>query len=161
MVEPMKWTAASSPGDDDDARPPGVDLTVDLELVAIIAAPATPADLRAPPATAKRLDAGVRLQMLQEGRGGAHPSPGSRVRVHFSGWTRDGRLFESTRMAGEPAVYLVTSTLPGWQERLQTMSVGGTARFWIPAALAYGSKPGRPGVPTGDLVYDIELLAIE
>jgi peptidylprolyl isomerase len=47
------------------------------------------------------------------------------------------------------------------REGLQHMVLGEKARFWIPAALAYGDKPGRRGVPIGDLVYDIELLAIE
>jgi peptidylprolyl isomerase len=151
----------TAPGDDDDERPSPVDITVDLELEGIIAAPATPTDLLAPPATALRLDSGVSVQTLQKGRGGPHPSASSRVRLHFSGWTREGRLFESTVMSGEPAVYLVANALPGWQEGLHRMVVGEKARFWIPAALAYGSRPGRRGVPTGDLVYDIELLALE
>jgi peptidylprolyl isomerase len=138
-----------------------VDLTMDLELVAIIAAPATPLDLASPPATARLLDSGVRVQTLQKGSGDLRPSPDSRLRLHVSGWTRDGRLFESTVMSGEPAVYVLANTLPGWREGLRQMVVGEKARFWIPAVLAYGSRPGRRGVPTGDLVYDIELLALE
>ena len=40
------------------------------------------------------------------------------------------------------------------------MVVGDEVRVWIPAELAYGDKPRR-GAPAGDLVYDLELVALE
>jgi FKBP-type peptidyl-prolyl cis-trans isomerase len=50
--------------------------------------------------------------------------------------------------------------IPGWTEGLQLMVVGDKMRFWIPAKLAYGETPKRPGAPAGDLVFDVELIAM-
>jgi FKBP-type peptidyl-prolyl cis-trans isomerase len=149
--------------DEPDERPmPSMDLTFDLELVEIIKAPPTPDGLTAPPKTAVRTRSGLALQVLKKGRGTAHPSLASTVTLHVSGWKADGTLVESTAMAGQPAVYVVEHVIPGWREGLQRMVVGDKVRLWIPAALAYGQKAtGRRKVPTGDLVYDIELLALE
>jgi len=41
------------------------------------------------------------------------------------------------------------------------MVVGEKTRFWIPAALAYGTVATRPGAPVGPLTFDVELLEIE
>ncbi len=119
---------------DEDDTPPKVDITMDIELLAIIKAPPTPPDLKA---------------------------PSSQVKLHLSGWTTDGVLFESTVRGGKPAVYIVAHLIPGLHEGVLGMVVGEKRRFWIPAALAYGEKRGRRGVPTGNLVYDVKLLAIE
>jgi FKBP-type peptidyl-prolyl cis-trans isomerase len=145
----------------DDPPPPNVDLTFDVELVDIIKAPGTPADLKAPPRTATKLPSGLVMKVLKKGTGPLRPSATSRVRLHCSGWTADGTLVESTEMGGQSAVFFVEDTIAGWREGLRRMLVGEKARLWIPADLAYGEKPGRRGVPAGRLVYDIELLAIE
>ena len=145
----------------DEEPSPNVDLTFDIELVQIVKAPATPADLHAPPKTAVRSPSGLALLVLKKGSGSHHPSTTSQVTLHYSGWTSDGKLFESTVMGGHPALYLVGSTLPGWQEALVQMVVGEKIRLWIPAALAYGEKPVNNMSPAGDLVYDIELLAVQ
>ena len=47
-----------------------------------------------------------------------------------------------------------------WRDVLRLMVVKDKVRIWIPAALAFGDKPRR-GQPKGDLIYDLELLAIE
>ena len=60
-----------------------------------------------------------------------------------------------------PAVFLLGTTLAGWREGLEYMVAGEKARLWIPAALAYGEHPVDKMVPAGDLVYDIELVAIQ
>jgi peptidylprolyl isomerase len=62
---------------------------------------------------------------------------------------------------GEPASFPLNHVIKGWTEGVQLMKVGDTARFWIPADMAYGDKPTRPGAPTGMLVFDIELLSIK
>ena len=155
---PQRLTfAPNEPG----ADVPNVDLTVDVELVDILIAPETPADLKAPPKTATRTPSGLALLVLQKGTGTERVAMTSQVRVEFSGWTRDGVLFESTRLSGHPATFAVGNVIPGWNEALQQMVVGEKVRIWVPAALAYGEKPRRRGVPAGDLVYDMELLALE
>jgi peptidylprolyl isomerase len=134
---------------------------MDIEILAIIKAPPTPPDLNAPPKTAVKTDSGLAFRTLEKGAGTRRPSPTGQVKLHLSGWTIDGDLFESTVRGGKPAVYIVAHLIPGLHEGVLGMVVGEKRRFWIPAALAYGEKRGRRGVPTGNLVYDVKLLAIE
>ena len=78
--------------------------------------------------------------------------------MHYTGWTADGREFESSR-PGPPPTFLVTAVIPGWTEILLQMVKGEKRRVWIPGPLAYDSDP-RPGVPKGTLTFDIELIEI-
>jgi protein-disulfide isomerase len=119
--------------------------------------PRAPLDVAAPPADATRTASGLAYKVLAGGHGGAQPRPSDRVQVHYSGWTTDGTLFDSSRTRGQPAVFPLNAVIAGWTEGVQLMSVGDTVRLWIPEHLAY---QGRAGAPAGMLVFDIELLAI-
>ena len=88
--------------------------------------------------------------------GGAHPTKGSRVTVHYSGWTTDGKLFDSSLMRGQTASFGLTDVIEGWTEGLQLMVPGEKARFWIPERLAY---KGQGNGPKGMLVFDVELIS--
>jgi FKBP-type peptidyl-prolyl cis-trans isomerase len=145
---------------DPDERPPQADVTFDLELLEIQRAPPTPVNLKKPPRSARRLPSGLAIEMLKKGDGTQHPTATSEVKLHFSGWTTDGHLVESSVMANHPAVFSMRGVIAGWREALFAMVVGDRARVWIPSALAYGPKPRR-GQPKGDLVYELELLAIQ
>jgi FKBP-type peptidyl-prolyl cis-trans isomerase len=149
-----------TPGAEDEAPPP-VDVTLDIELIAIIKAPPTPTDLQPAPETVEKTTSGLAFRILQNGTGNQHPAPTSRVTLHLSGWTTKGDLFVSTVRSGRPAVYMVAHLIPGLREGVLHMVMGEKRRFWIPAALAYGEKSRRRGAPAGDLVYDVELLAAE
>jgi peptidylprolyl isomerase len=70
-------------------------------------------------------------------------------------------MFDSSVARGEPATFSLNQVIKGWTEGVQLMVVGEKTRFWIPAELAYGDKPARPGAPSGELVFDIELLNIQ
>ncbi|HKQ70535.1 MAG TPA: FKBP-type peptidyl-prolyl cis-trans isomerase [Polyangiaceae bacterium] len=146
---------------DHDRVRPKVDLTFDIALLDLMKAPPVPKDLKAPPRTVKRAASGLALQILKKGKGSEHPSEASSVTLHFAGWTADGTLVETTLMSNPPASYEMGEVIPGWHEALLRMVVGDKVRVWIPAALAFGEKPRRRGVPAGDLVYELELLAIE
>jgi peptidylprolyl isomerase len=149
------------PGEDPDDEPPQLDVTVDIELLEVIKAPPVPENLLAPPATAQKTESGVAFVVMRKGTGTKHPAAPQRVTVHFSGWTTKGVLFESTAIAGRPAVYGLGDVIPGWREVLPRLVVGDKVRLWIPSALAYGDKPRRRAFPAGPLVYDLELLALE
>jgi peptidylprolyl isomerase len=149
-----------TPGEEDEA-PSQVDVTFDIELIATIKAPPTPTDVQAAPETAVKTASGLAFRILQKGTGTQHPPPTSRITLHLSGWTTDGALFVSTVRSGHPAVYMVAHLIPGLHEGVLHMIIGEKRRFWIPAALAYGEKSRRRGAPAGDLVYDVELLAVE
>jgi FKBP-type peptidyl-prolyl cis-trans isomerase len=137
-------------------------LTFDVELLEIIKAPEppeVPKDVAAPPTSAKKTASGLRYAVLKPGTGKDHPGPTNRVKVNYSGWTTDGKMFDSSVTRGRPATFGVGQVIKGWTEGLQLMVVGEKTRFWIPAGLAYGENP-RPGAPAGMLVFDVELLEI-
>lgn len=135
-------------------------LVFDVELVSFEAAPAppeVPADVAGPPDDATRTESGLASKVLREGEGDRRPSATSRVRVHYSGWTTDGEMFDSSVTRGQPAVFPLNAVIAGWTEGVQLMVPGERRRFWIPEELAY---QGRPGAPAGMLVFDVELLDI-
>ncbi|MEM9453075.1 MAG: FKBP-type peptidyl-prolyl cis-trans isomerase [Myxococcota bacterium] len=117
-----------------------------------------PTDVAAPPAEAKTTASGLAWRVLTPGTGTEHPSRSSTVTVHYSGWTTDGEMFDSSVRRGSPTSFGLGQVIPGWTEGVQLMVVGEKSRFWIPEGLAYKGVPGRP---QGMLVFDIELLAIE
>jgi FKBP-type peptidyl-prolyl cis-trans isomerase len=135
----------------------------DVELVDFVKMPdpiPVPEDVGAPPADAKRTPSGLAYRFLRRGKGKDHPTANSTVEVHYSGWTPDGHLFDSSVRRGQSISFPLSNVVKGWTEGVQLMVVGDKARFWIPAELAYGDTPSRPGAPAGPLVFDIELLSI-
>ncbi len=155
------WIPAELAYGNKPGRPAGM-LVFDIELLEIKRAPAppqTPKDVAAPPADATVTKSGLAWRMLNKGPGGPHPSATDRVTVHYSGWTTGGRLFDSSVTRGRPATFPLDGVIKGWTEGVQLLSAGDKARFWIPAAAAYGDNPGG-GRPGGMLVFDIELLQI-
>jgi hypothetical protein len=122
-------------------------------------APPVPEDVKAAPATAKKTASGLAYRVLKKGTGDS-PKATDRVTVHYSGWTLDGKMFDSSVTRGEPTTFPLNGVIKGWTEGVQLMKVGEKTRFWIPAELAYGDKPQRPGAPSGMLVFDIELIGI-
>ena len=116
-----------------------------------------PADVAAPPADALRTPSGIASKVLIVGLGSFHPKPDSTVTVHYTGWTTDGKMFDSSYQRGEPTSFALNEVIPGWTQGVQLMVVGEKRRFWIPGRLAYDGVPDRP---QGMLVFEIELLDI-
>src|SRR4051812_3046998 len=142
---------------------PGGMLVFDVELLNILKAPEppqTPADVAAVPKNAKKTASGLAYRVLKKGTGKDHPKADSTVEVHYSGWTTDGKMFDSSVTRGEPISFPLNGVIKGWTEGVQLMVQGEKARFWIPAEMAYGEHPGG-GRPGGMLVFDIELLSIK
>jgi FKBP-type peptidyl-prolyl cis-trans isomerase len=122
---------------------------------------AAPADVSAPPDSAQRLASGLAYQILRPGSGHEHPGLDSIVTVNYTGWTTNGKMFDSSLTTGEPAEFPLNKLIKGWQQGIPLMVTGEKARFWIPAELAYGVHPTKPGAPAGMLVFDVELLQIK
>ena len=132
-------------------------LVFDVELISFVQSPTqAPPDVKAPPADATRTPSGLAYKRLQEGTGGRHPKPSSQVTVNYSGWTTDGKLFDSSVVRGQPSSFALDAVIPGWGEGLQLMFEGEKTRFWIPESLAYKGK----SAPYGMLVFDVELIKI-
>lgn len=138
-------------------RQPGM-LVFDIELLDVQPSPRTPPpDVAAPPKDAKRTASGLAYKSLREGKGGSHPNENSTVTVHYTGWTTDGKMFDTSVEKGQPISFGLGDVIKGWTEGLQLMTVGEKMRFWIPEKLAY--KGERP--PRGMLVFDVELIAFK
>src|SRR5690606_15876710 len=83
------------------AGAPAGQLTFDVELLDVLSPPATPADVAAPPATAKKTESGLAYVELKPGKAdGKTPTGTSRVTVHYTGWTKDGKMFDSSMTRG-------------------------------------------------------------
>lgn len=152
---PANLAYGENPG---GGRPGGM-LIFDVELLGIKEAPKTPEDVAKAPENAETTDSGLASRVLQAGEGKTNPKAADNVRVHYSGWTTDGRMFDSSVLRGEPVTFPLNQVIPGWTEGVQLMVEGEKRRFWIPANLAYGNNP-PPGAPAGTLVFDVELLEI-
>jgi peptidylprolyl isomerase len=135
-------------------RPMGM-LVFDVELLDLPTRP--PADVAAPPADAKRTKTGLAYKVIKPGTGKVQPKATDMVTVHYTGWTTDGKMFDSSVVRGEPTSFPLNGVIAGWTEGVPLMTVGEKTRFWIPEALAYKGQAGAPG---GTLVFDIELLKI-
>lgn len=118
-----------------------------------------PEDVSEPPEEAAHHEQGLRSRLLREGDSDASPGPRDIVIVHYTGWTTDGEMFDSSVARGEPATFPLDKVIKGWTLGLQLMVVNEQRRFWVPAALAYGESRGVHG-PAGMLVFDVELLAV-
>jgi len=139
-----------------EGRPQGT-LVFDVKLISFAEPPsAAPTDFRKPPSAARRTVSGLSYQVLKPGSGRRHPTETGTVTVHYSGWTTDGKMFDSSTTRGEPATFPLTRVIPGWTEGVQLMVEGEKTRFWIPESLAYKGQ----GPVYGDLVFDIELIKI-
>jgi FKBP-type peptidyl-prolyl cis-trans isomerase FkpA len=101
---------------------------------------------------------------------GVEATPGRRVQVHYTGWLYDegqsdhkGRKFDSSRDRNEPFTFRLGAgeVIPGWDQGVAGMKVGGERTLTIPPALGYGAQ-GAGGVipPNATLVFDVELLNV-
>jgi peptidylprolyl isomerase len=139
-------------------RPTGT-VVFDIELIDFRPSPLIPPmDVKGPPSDAKRTATGLAYKVLRPGKGTRNPSPFSQVLVHYTGWTTDGRMFDSSVPRGVPTQMRLDGVIKGWTEGVPLMTEGERTRFWIPENLAY---EGKGDGPRGMLIFDIELVQIQ
>ena len=122
--------------------------------------PAAPADVAAPPADAITSPTGLASKLLQAGTGTGNPGPADTVTVHYSGWTTDGKLFDSSVERGKTISFPLNGVIAGWTEALQLMNAGSKWRLYVPSELAYGAQGVGSIPPHSVLVFDVELLDV-
>ncbi len=105
---------------------------------------------------------GLQYVDLSPGSGGG-VATGQTVRVHYEGWLLDGSKFDSSRDRGEPLEFAIGTgrVIPGWDEGVGSMQVGGHRRLAIPPELGYGDRGIGPIPPNSTLIFDVELLGAE
>src|SRR5712691_7815753 len=103
-----------------------------------------PSDVAAPPADAAKTASGLATKVIKKGTGANKPLKDDLVMIHYSGWTTDGKMFDSSVTKGKPATFRVGGVIAGFSEGLQLMTIGETRRLWIPEALAYKGQDNRP-----------------
>lgn len=134
---------------------------IDLTILGNVDPVPAPSDVATVPPNANKTASGLAYRVIKKANaGGGYPSAKSVITIDYSGWTPDGKLFDSSVTRGEKATFPLSGLISGWKEGLTLMSPGDTYRFWIPGHLAYDSIPGANG-PKGMLVFDVTLYSFE
>ena len=108
----------------------------------------------------KETASGLQYEVLVLGKG-EKPTATDQVKVHYTGKTIDGQVFDSSVTRGEPITFPLNQVIPGWTEGVQLMPVGSKFMFYIPSDLGYGDR-GQGGAikPGSVLIFEVELLEI-
>jgi FKBP-type peptidyl-prolyl cis-trans isomerase FkpA len=95
---------------------------------------------------------------------GAVAKAGNTVSVNYTGWLTSGKKFDSSFDAGKPFEFTLGQgqVIPGWDQGVAGMKVGGKRKLTIPAELGYGAQ-GAGGVipPNATLIFEVELLGVK
>jgi peptidylprolyl isomerase len=108
-------------------------------------------------------ESGLKYYDLETGTGDT-PEAGQTVVVHYTGWLADGTQFDSSLDRGEPFSFVLSAgnVIPGWDEGVATMKVGGKRQLVIPPELGYGDQGAGSVIPPGaTLIFEVELLEIQ
>ena len=95
---------------------------------------------------------------------GDHAMAGKRVKVHYTGFFENGKVFDSSVDNGDPIEFQLGKgfVIPGWDEGIALMKVGEKFRLYIPYALAYGEFGRLPQIPAkSNLIFDVELIEVK
>ncbi len=96
--------------------------------------------------------------------GGIQAASGASAEVHYEGFLANGVKFDSSRERDTTFTFVLGAgaVIPGFDEGVRGMRVGGTRKVVIPPELAYGER-GVGGVipPNATLVFDLELVGVE
>ena len=113
-------------------------------------------------------DSGLKYVDTVEGTG-VSPQKGQTCKVHYTGWLNDGRggrgkKFDSSVDRGQPLPIPigVGRVIKGWDEGVIGMKVGGKRTLYIPSYLGYGPRGAGGDIPpNADLIFDVELIAVQ
>jgi FKBP-type peptidyl-prolyl cis-trans isomerase len=105
----------------------------------------------------KKLDSGLEIWDVQEGKGTA-VAKGATVKVRYTGWLTDGKVFDSAENK-EPVEFPLGNLIKAWQEGIPGMKPGGVRRLKVPPKLGYGDRKTGPIPPNSTLVFEIELVS--
>jgi peptidylprolyl isomerase len=137
-------------------RPRG-DVVFDIEMIDIRRMPNAPEMPKASSEDVARTPSGATTERVETGTGDEYPGPDSVTLLHYTGWTTDGKIFDSSNLRNRPVAFPLDKVLPAFAETVQMMVVGEKRRVWIPDHLANADWVGKP---EGMLVFEVRLLNI-
>jgi FKBP-type peptidyl-prolyl cis-trans isomerase FkpA len=94
---------------------------------------------------------------------GKQPQVGQTAVVHYTGWTLDGKKFDSSKDKNQPFQFPLGAgrVIKGWDEGVATMKVGGKRILIVPPELGYGARGFPPVIPpNATLRFEVELLDV-
>jgi len=143
--------------------PPNATLIFDVELVSVDpGSPAAPVEVA--PADYTQTATGLRYYDIEVGDG-ATAEAGKTVTVQYTGWLEDGQKFDSSIDSGQPLIIPLGEgrVIPGWEEGVTGMKVGGKRQLVIPPELGYGEAGAGNGVipPNATLIFEVELMDVQ
>ena len=106
---------------------------------------------------------GLQYVDLKEGTG-EEAKAGNRVSVHYTGWLKDGKKFDSSLDRNQPFQFQLGAgmVIQGWDEGVAGMKVGGKRKLIIPPDLGYGKRgAGNVIPPDATLTFEVELLEVK
>ena len=106
-------------------------------------------------------DTGLKYFDIEIGTG-AQAKDGDFVSVHYHGWLTNNQLFDSSYLRQEPFNFFLGTgfVIPGWDEGILDMRVGGQRQLVIPPSLGYGAA-GRGSIPpNATLIFEVELVGV-
>jgi len=108
-------------------------------------------------------DSGLNYEEIRIGDGALCTGRGQTALVHYTGWLEDGTKFDSSKDRDDPFSFPVQCgyVIPGWDEGVQGMKVGGMRKLTVPPELAYGERGAGGVIPSNaTLIFEIELLEL-
>ncbi len=143
--------------------PPNTDLIFDIEITDVAVVP-IPVLYNITGKEAKTTASGLKYYEVVRSGSTVKAEAGKTVKVHYSGYLADGKMFDSSVERGEPLEFKLGmgQVIPGWEEGLTLMNTGDRLRLIIPYALAYGEQGRAPMIPPkADLTFDVELIEVK
>ena len=108
-------------------------------------------------------ESGLYFIETQQGTG-KQAEAGKTVEVHYTGSLLNGQVFDSSVERNEPFSFKlgVGQVIPGWDEGIALMKVGGKATLVIPSELGYGARGAGGAIPPNStLIFDVELIEVK
>lgn len=142
--------------------PPKATILLDIELLEV-KAPIKPTLYDVAGKEVQTTTSGLKYIIVNKGSG-AKAEAGKNVKVHYTGFLDDGKIFDSSIERGEPIEFPLGQgrVIKGWDEGIGMMSVGDKMRLIIPYELAYGEAGRPPIIPAkAQLTFDVELVEVK
>lgn len=105
----------------------------------------------------------LQVQDIAVGTGSAVVAAGDTITVNYIGAMTDGKVFDSSYQAKKPFTLTVGtgSVIPGFDQGVVGMKLGGKRRILIPSNLGYGDKVQGPIPANSSLIFEVELINIQ